>query len=219
MSSTEMTLIQKFNTAKKVLSEKEFKKSGINKGQGYSYYELGDFIPTIIQMENENNFTNIISFPIDAKGEREITLTILDGSSTDSIVFSSPIADVKLPGGSAIQGLGAMHTYMRRYMYVLAYEISERDIVDKIEPKPPKGTNILSAVDVKRIQNEIELMIYPNKINGVRGEANHKLQEALQSFLKSNDMEKTSDIKNPMLWKYLRDYLVEATPSPFDDPK
>jgi hypothetical protein len=37
----------------------------------------------------------------------------------------------------SIQNLGATHTYIRRYLYLLAMNVLENDVVDAAEPKAP----------------------------------------------------------------------------------
>jgi hypothetical protein len=129
------------------LQSADLKKSGRNTFQKYSYFELSDFMPTIIQAESDFGFVNLIGFePID--GEVFAVLTIKD--EADEIRIMSPIADAGVKGVSAIQALGAVHTYLRRYLYVMAYEISEHDAIDGMdqnaEPKAAKRTQ--SAPDL-----------------------------------------------------------------------
>ena len=45
-----MNIYQKIQAVKKELSERELKKSGENKFSGFKYYELGDFLPSIIEL-------------------------------------------------------------------------------------------------------------------------------------------------------------------------
>jgi len=140
-------LFEKVNETKKRLQSADLKKSGRNTFQNYSYFELSDFMPTIIQAEGELGFVNLIGFePID--GEVFAVLTIKD--EADEIRIMSPIADAGVKGVSAIQALGAVHTYLRRYLYVMAYEISEHDAIDGMdqnaEPKAAKRTQ--SAPDL-----------------------------------------------------------------------
>jgi hypothetical protein len=57
-----------------------------------------------------------------------------------------PMAEAALKGAHAIQNLGAVQTYMRRYLWVTAMEVVENDYLDKVHnknaaapaPKPPK---------------------------------------------------------------------------------
>lgn len=123
----------KLQQARVALANHPLKKTGQNKHHGFSYFELGDFLPTIQKIFNDVKLCGQTSF------ENHIaSLTIYDAEDPSSyIVFSSPTAEAKLAKGSPIQELGSMHTYMRRYLWLMAMEISENDLVDAQE-SPPK---------------------------------------------------------------------------------
>jgi hypothetical protein len=120
----------------------EMKKSGLNKFAGYSYFELGDFIPHIQQIFYEVGLCGVVSF--DAI---QATLCITDTEDGSQIVVTSPMAEANLKGAHPIQNLGAVESYQRRYLWMTAMEIVEHDIIDsappevetkKPEPKPEK---------------------------------------------------------------------------------
>ncbi|MDR1982492.1 MAG: ERF family protein, partial [Holosporaceae bacterium] len=48
----------------------------------------------------------------------------------ETLTFSSLTAEVELKGCTPIQGIGAVHTYMKRYLYMNALEIVENDMLD-----------------------------------------------------------------------------------------
>jgi hypothetical protein len=59
------------------------------------------------------------------------TLTIYDTEFTDQkIEFSTPIVYAEAAKGQPIQMLGSTHTYLRRYLWLLALELVEADAVD-----------------------------------------------------------------------------------------
>jgi hypothetical protein len=110
------------------------KKSGLNKFAGYSYFELGDFIPHIQTIFNEVGLCGVVSF--DAA---QATLCITDTEDGSQIVVTSPMAEANLKGAHPIQNLGAVLSYQRRYLWMAAMEIVEHDIIDSgpaAEPKP-----------------------------------------------------------------------------------
>ena len=49
------------------------------------------------------------------------------------IVFCSPMSEANLKGCHPVQNLGAVETYIRRYLWVAALEIVEHDAVDASE--------------------------------------------------------------------------------------
>ena len=104
------------------------KKSGENKFAGFKYYELGDFLPSINKLFNEEGLTS--NFSID-NATQEASLTIINTDNIDDrTIFTSPIADASIKGCTPIQSLGGVHTYLKRYLYLNALEIVESDLFD-----------------------------------------------------------------------------------------
>jgi hypothetical protein len=115
--------------ARMSLQEATLKKSGHNKFAGYSYFELGDFIPTITEIFYNIGLCGVVSY------DSEIaSLTITDTDDNTSIVITSPMAEANLKGCHPIQNLGAVETYTRRYLWVTAMEIVEHDALDSSAP-------------------------------------------------------------------------------------
>ena len=120
---------KKLMQARIMLQNAPLKKSGHNKFAGYSYFELGDFIPTINSIFNEVGLCGIVSY------DSEIaSLTITDTDDGTNIIITSPMADANLKGCHPIQNLGAVETYTRRYLWVTAMEIVEHDALDSSAP-------------------------------------------------------------------------------------
>ena len=120
---------KKLMQARIMLQNAPLKKSGHNKFAGYSYFELGDFIPTINSIFNEVGLCGVVSY------DSEIaSLTITDTDDGTSIVITSPMAEANLKGCHPIQNLGAVETYTRRYLWVTAMEIVEHDALDSSAP-------------------------------------------------------------------------------------
>ena len=120
---------KKLMQARILLQNAPLKKSGHNKFAGYSYFELGDFIPTINQIFNEIGLCGVVSY------DSEIaSLTITDVDDGTNIIITSPMADANLKGCHPIQNLGAVETYTRRYLWVTAMEIVEHDALDSSAP-------------------------------------------------------------------------------------
>ena len=122
----EMNVYQKLNAARKKFHGIELKKSGHNKFAGYKYFELGDFIIPALAIFNEVGLTSIISF-----GKEEALMRIIDNDKPeDMIVITSPMSTAALKGCHEVQNLGAVQTYLRRYLWVAALEIVEHDALD-----------------------------------------------------------------------------------------
>ena len=130
-----MNLYEKLQQARVELQNANLKKSGKNTFSNYTYYELGDFLPTINKICMEKKlFTQVSFYPEYAM------LTIRDSEKPDSFIeFNSPMAEAQLKGCHPIQNLGAVETYQRRYLYMTAFEIVEHDALDATAaPEPPK---------------------------------------------------------------------------------
>jgi len=120
-----MSVHKKLMEARIELQGTQLKKSGLNKFAGYSYFELGDFLPTIQAIFNRLGLCGVVSYSIEYA-----TLTITDTEDGTVIVITSPMAEANLKGTHPIQNLGAVETYSRRYLWMTAMEIVEHDVLD-----------------------------------------------------------------------------------------
>lgn len=124
-----MGVHKKLITARVQLQSESLKKSGHNKFAGYQYFELGDFLPQINAIFHSVGLCGVISY------DSEIaSLTITDVDDGTSIVITSPMVEANLKGAHAIQNLGAVETYQRRYLWMTAMEIVEHDALDSSAP-------------------------------------------------------------------------------------
>jgi hypothetical protein len=124
-----MGVHKKLMDARIHLQHAPLKKSGHNKFAGYSYFELGDFLPTINSIFYKIGLCGVVSF------DKELaTLTITDTEDGSEIKLTSPMAEANLKGCHPIQNLGAVETYTRRYLWVSAMEIVEHDALDSSAP-------------------------------------------------------------------------------------
>ena len=125
-----MSIYKKLQQARVKLQSVEMKKSGHNKFAGYYYFELGDFLNPINEIFNEMGLCGITTFTADIA-----TLTIYDVEDGSSIVFTSPMGSAALKGCHEVQNIGAVETYQRRYLYVVALEIVEHDALESVTGK------------------------------------------------------------------------------------
>ena len=153
-----MNIYEKLVQARVKLQNIEMKKTGRNTFSNYNFFELSDFLPDILKIEKELNFLSLITF-----GKEEATLTLVNCEKPEEqITFSCEIKSANLKGCHEVQSYGAVQTYTRRYLYVMAYEIVEHDALDENtgkEDKPKKNNNYQKTVnavnwtDVKAIQD------------------------------------------------------------------
>jgi hypothetical protein len=105
------------------------KKSGLNKFAGYSYFELGDFIPHVQVIFNDLGLCGVVTF-----NTEYAQLCITDVEDGTVIVITSPMAAAELKGAHPIQNLGASLSYQRRYLWMAAMELTEHDPIDSAPP-------------------------------------------------------------------------------------
>jgi hypothetical protein len=120
-----MNVYKKLMEARITLQNTALNKSGHNKFAGYKYFELGDFIPAIQRIFNHLDLCGMISYTNDMA-----TLTIVDTTDGSKIEITSPMSSAALKGCHEVQNLGAVQTYIRRYLWVTALEIVEHDAID-----------------------------------------------------------------------------------------
>ena len=134
-----MSVHKKLMQARIQLQGTKLSKSGKNKFAGYSYFELGDFLPTIQDIFNQIGLCGYISFGTDLA-----TLTITDTDGGGEIAITSPMAEANLKGAHPIQNLGAVQSYTRRYLWMSALEVVEHDILDASKPLEDKPAPVIT---------------------------------------------------------------------------
>ena len=151
---------KKLMQARIALQNAPLKKSGYNKFAGYSYFELGDFIPTINQIFSDVGLCGVVSYDAEIA-----SLTITDVDDGTNIVITSPMADANLKGCHPIQNLGAVETYTRRYLWVTAMEIVEHDALDSSAPlKEEKKAPVIAPAQGIRDELPIEELRYLDEL-------------------------------------------------------
>lgn len=145
----------KLQEARIKLQATKLSKSGKNKFAGYEYFELGDFLPAIQSICNEVGLCGVVSFT-----DTDARLTIHDVESDAVIVFNSPMSTAALKGAHEIQNLGAVQTYLRRYLWTIAFEIVEHDALDatmdgKPVEKKPVAKPAEKPAEPKRVAGKV----------------------------------------------------------------
>lgn len=127
-------IYKKIQATKKRLLEANLKKSGVNKFSNYTYYELADFLPTLIKICDEEGLFTGIRF--------DDTFAYLDivniEKPEEKVTYTSPMRSLELKGANAVQALGGVETYSRRYLYMAAFDIVENDMFDSTTAEEPK---------------------------------------------------------------------------------
>jgi hypothetical protein len=129
-----MSIFEKLNQARLEFQNMGVKKSGKNSYAGYTYYELSDIIPAINKLAEKLKFCCVINFTNDLA-----KLDFCDLEKDERITFTSPMSSASLKGGQEVQNLGAVETYIKRYLYQNCFEIIENDVLDKTMNPNDKG--------------------------------------------------------------------------------
>ena len=167
-----MNVFSKLQKARIALQNTALKKSGLNKFAGFRYFELGDFLPHI-----NNIFDDLGLFSVFNIANDQATLTIVDVEKPDGPIsqFTSPIADASVKGTTPVQSLGAVHTYLKRYLYMNALEMIENDLLDAaagstkiVSEDPEKREAVLLKIAEKMGDTE------PDWLDSVKKQAKDK---------------------------------------------
>lgn len=183
-------IFAKMNVVRTELS-KNLEKSGKNDYSHYDYFQLSDFIPTLLKLCNDNGlFTQFwigrdkVELPtkttktnvLDTEGNvvetvevveenfqyvEQAHLLVTDVESEDTIEFTKETRECSLSASQPIQNLGSKTTYMKRYMYMDAFEIVENDKIEeetgKPEPKVEKKATKTSKPKVEAVKTQPEV--------------------------------------------------------------
>ena len=126
MTTKADNVYSRLQAARVELQGMALKETGQNKFAGYSYMELGDFLPQINNICAGIGLCGVVTF-----SDTIATLTIVNTDNIEEkIVFTSPMSTAELKGCHAIQQLGAVQSYLRRYLWLAAFEIVEHDALD-----------------------------------------------------------------------------------------
>lgn len=120
-----MSIYKRLNAARAKFHTLKLQKTGLNTFAKYKYFELGDFLIPALATFDEFELCAYISF-----GAELATMRIVDLTDGTAIEITSPMSTAALKGCHEVQNLGAVQTYLRRYLWVAALEIVEHDALD-----------------------------------------------------------------------------------------
>lgn len=126
------------NLAEKIIEARSrFLAEGITKegkGYGYQFFDMPDIEPVLTKICKDLKLLTLCSYP-----ENKAVMTLINAEKPEETYQVEVIPKDCVMGGknspNPIQTTGAMMSYMRRYLYITAFCISESDIVDDIGAK------------------------------------------------------------------------------------
>lgn len=174
-----MTVFEKLNEGRLRFQNAGIQKSGQNKFAGYTYYELADILPEINKIANELKFCCVVNFTPELA-----TLDFCDLEGDGRIQFTSPMSTASLKGCHEVQNLGAVETYIKRYLYQNCFEIVENDELDgTMNPSAePTVEDLIAQVKSKMSTMSDEQLDFTNK--AIAGRDIQKLKAILSKMAK-----------------------------------
>ena len=174
-----MNIAEKVAVARVAFQDMGIKMSGKNTFAGYGYYELGDILPAINRLGVQHGFLCEVSF------EKEIARLIVRNieKPDECLVFTSPMSTASLKGCHEVQNLGAVETYIKRYLYQNAFEIVESDSLNRMHnPNEPTAKEQCAKLSMSLRMTDAQ----KKEAWEAAGEDYGKLLESLQSKVKQN---------------------------------
>lgn len=128
-------VLKKIQAVKKALSEMKISASGINKHSNYTYYELSDFIPQLVKEMEKVGLCDVFNIKYILGADNIVrefgVLEVYDVETEEKVEFLMPTVEVEAKViSNKIQALGAKNTYIKRYLYMNAFNIVENDQID-----------------------------------------------------------------------------------------
>lgn len=145
-----MNIYARLAKARTEFHQHKLMKSGRNSHMGYKYFELADFLLPAMECLNKQDLVPVISF-----GQDQATMTVYSTTDDQALQLTSPMSRAALKAAHEVQNLGAVQTYLRRYLWVTLMELVEHDALDSA---PPAETTINK-------QQAADLIVLLDKLN------------------------------------------------------
>ena len=150
-----MTLQEKIINIRVELQNSKIKKSGKNKHAGFSYYELSDFLPTLNELMLKHRVNDVISLH-----NESAMLALVNAENTEEVshytipfqMFDVPKTAKGSPMMQQIQYLGALNTYIKRYLYLNAFGITDGEVIDGMD-NTQLGKEESASLQLQKLEN------------------------------------------------------------------
>ena len=194
-----MNVYGKLIEARKRFRDAGIKKTGVNRYAEFKYFTLDDIIPAKQEIFRDLGLADIISF-----GDNGAILTIYNvADPMDQVVFMSQLAPDESLIKNPIQKVGAIQTYVRRYLYLLALDIIESDGIEETTGTPASDEpDVIRPKKNNRPKTEKERSEIKEDLIDQGGEATETQIKAIKNGLKK------LRVKDPDKYEdYIRDCL------------
>lgn len=122
---------KKVMKARRLLRERGVKRSGKNKYRGYDYYTIDDILDVAYPVLEEVGLSTWYSDFGNHKVAAKLEVMDLDTGYVEVLEIENP----SLPDNQTndiLQNIGKSQTYLRKYLYILLFDISYKDIDEQV---------------------------------------------------------------------------------------
>lgn len=188
---TGLNVYAKLLLARKMFLTAGVKKTGVNRHLEFKYFELEDIVPIATEIGNEIGLLFLTTF----ENEYALMTVVNTDNPTETIEFKSPMKEIdsiesSRTGGkltNAVQNLGSVETYQRRYLYITALDIVEADGFDgdvgapeaKATTKKPTAKKAAPVTPEKRKEIKDEVVDSAGQADELQIEALKNVMEQL----------------------------------------
>ena len=163
------------------------KKTGRNIHAEFMYFELVDIVPVAEELFAKYGLLLIPSFTETAAVAEVINIH----DPGEKITFSIPLQFIAEPGKfrmNEVQGVGAVVTYYRRYLYMIVLDLVESDGIDNQKPKADGDAPAPAPAAPKKSGKPVtaaERETIKGKLTDAEGNADELQIQALKAALKA----------------------------------
>lgn len=184
--TTDMNVYQKLIKARDMFLNSNIQKTGKNMHLSFKYFELDDIVPSATRIFNDIGLIGIVNFTNDTA-----TMNIINTNDKDDLIsFTTPfnqiqpiVSNTGKVATNEMQALGSSITYMRRYLYMLALDICESDMIDANLGADDTNNQVKNTVSKKPLTNDARQEI-KTSITDVKSNATELQINALKIALK-----------------------------------
>ena len=165
-NATPKNVYQKLLEARVLFMEEDVKKSGKNMKMSYKYFELQDIVPVATPIFQKVGLLPVVTF---TNEDAMMTVFNVDNPG-EFILFTSPMREIEpiisnktgVEVTNAIQRLGSVETYQRRYLYMIALDIVESDDIEaSTGNNPPPAPKPSAPVTPEKRQEVTKTLTAP----------------------------------------------------------
>lgn len=190
MEYKDLNVCQKLQIVRDLLNNTKMSKTGFNKFSNYAYYQTSDFMPFVQKYCREVGICPIVTF--DKETEEAIMIIINSDKMDERLEFKVRYSIPNLKGSNTSQMIGGMTTFFSRYLYQIAFAITENDAFDclseeqntEVELNKEKKDELISTIkkNVKKnenVANALKDLIKKRKVTSVSDLSLNDLQEVV----------------------------------------